>query len=94
VSGDYLHAGSAGTTVTQPHFLMLQIGTVDDTLSPDQLFQLCLTMLGSDKPTAARDLSMALWLTMTIGRGDDARLVFLPDLLPPEVLRVIGRCEV
>lgn len=67
-----------------------QIGTVDDTLSPDQLFQLCLTMLGSDKPTAARDLSMALWLTMTIGRGDDARLVFLPDLLPPEVLRVIG----
>jgi hypothetical protein len=27
---------------------------------------------------------------MTIGRGDDARLVFLPDLLPPEVMRVIG----
>lgn len=65
---------------------------MDDTVTPDQLFQLCLTMLGSDKPTAARNLSMARWLIMTIGRGDDARLVFLPDLLPPEVLRVIGPC--
>lgn len=27
-------------------------------------------------------------MDMTIGRGDDARLVFLPDLLKPQLVRV------
>jgi hypothetical protein len=40
-------------------------------------------MLGSKIKTAPRDMSMALWMSGTIGRGDDARLVFLPDLLKP-----------
>lgn len=66
------------------------MGSVDDTLTPDQLWKLALTMLKSPKATAERDLSIALWMCMTLGRGDDARLVFLPDLLAPEVLRVIG----
>lgn len=68
---------------------------MDDTFTPDQLWRLALVMLRSSKATAERDLSLAMWLTMTIGRGDDARLVFLPDLLAPEVMRVIGekRCH-
>ena len=52
--------------------------------------QLVLVMLGSSRPSAERDMSMATWMCMTIGRGDDARLVYLADLLPPEHLRVIG----
>ncbi len=68
------------------------MGSVDDTLTADQLWKLALTMLKSEKSTAERDLSMALWMCNTLGRGDDARLVFLPDLLAPELLRVIGEC--
>jgi hypothetical protein len=33
---------------------------VDDTFTPDQLWKLALTMFSSDKPTAARDLSLAM----------------------------------
>lgn len=78
--------------VHPPDLHTLQKGTVDDTFTPDQLWQLALTMLASAKPTAERDHSIAVWMAMTIGRGDDARLVFLPDLLPPEIMRVIGEC--
>ena len=70
----------------------MQVGSVDDTLTSDQLWKLALTMLKSKKPTAERDLSIAMWMCNTLGRGDDARLVFLPDLLAPELLRVIGEC--
>jgi hypothetical protein len=58
------------------------------------MFKLMLVMLGcaaaAVKRTAVRDMSMATWCAMTIGRGDDARLVFLPDLLKPTKLRIIG----
>lgn len=69
---------------------LLQEGTVDDTFSYEDLVNLMIIMLGSQKRIAARDMSMATWMTMTIGRGDDARLVFLPDLLKPLWLRVLG----
>lgn len=72
-----------------------QEGTIDDTLSFDDLVNLMIVMLASKKRTAARDMSLATWMTMTIGRGDDARLVFLPDLLKPLYLRVLGEhCSV
>lgn len=68
----------------------LQAGTVDDTLSYEQMERLMKVMLGSLAVGAMRDKSMASWMAMTIGRGDDARLVFLPDLLVPTLMRVIG----
>lgn len=68
----------------------LQEGTVDDTLSYQQMERLMKVMLGSLVAGAMRDKSMASWMAMTIGRGDDARLVFLPDLLVPNHIRVIG----
>ena len=55
-----------------------------------QMEELMVVMLGSTRSGAARDMSLATWMTMTIGRGDDARLIYLPDLLAPEHLRVIG----
>lgn len=66
------------------------MGTVDDTLNNEQMEELMLVMLRSKKPGAERDMSMATWMCMNIGRGDDARLVYMPDLLAPEHLRVIG----
>lgn len=63
---------------------------MDDTFSYSQLKLVMLVMLSATVATAARDMCMAAWMTMTIGRGDDARLVFLPDLLKPVVMRVIG----
>jgi hypothetical protein len=63
---------------------------VDDTLDFTQLLMLMTVMLGCKKLTALRDMSMATWMTMTLGRGDDARLLFLADLLKPLHIRVIG----
>jgi hypothetical protein len=59
-------------------------------MNKDQVVSMLYTMLGSDKSSAHRDMSLATWMTMTIGRGDDARLVHLPDLLKPELIRVLG----
>lgn len=70
--------------------LALQAGTMEDTVNPDQLIKVMIVMLGSSRRTACRDMSMALWSCQTIGRSDDARLLFLPDLLPPTLVRVIG----
>jgi hypothetical protein len=61
----------------------LREGTVNDTVSYVQMQTLCIEMLGSGIHTAPRDMSMATWSSQTIGRGDDARLVFLPDLITP-----------
>jgi hypothetical protein len=68
----------------------LKAGTVDDTLSARQLAALMLLMLGSKVATAARETWMALWMAVTITRGNDARLVFLADLLAPACISIIG----
>lgn len=65
---------------------------MEDTLDAEQIVVVLIKMLGSSKRTAPRDMSMAVWMLMTIGRGDDARLVFLADLLKPVLLRVLGEC--
>lgn len=64
---------------------------MDDTLDADQALRVLIVMLGSEKASAARDMSMATWSTQTIGRSDDARLLYLPDLLKPVVVRVLGK---
>lgn len=61
-----------------------------DTMDNDEVIAVLTKMLGSDRPSAPCDMSIATWMDMTIGRGDDARLVYLPDLLKPQILRVIG----
>lgn len=68
----------------------VQEGTVCDTLDNDEVILVLTKMLGSDRQSAPRDMSIATWMDMTIGRGDDARLVYLPDLLKPQLLRVLG----
>ena len=62
---------------------------MDSTLTNQQLMVLMTVMLAAGA-SGLRDMSLATWMTMTIGRGDDARLLFLPDLLKPLPLRVIG----
>jgi hypothetical protein len=71
-------------------YALLQEGTIDDTMNSDQVVRMLYTMLGSARVSAHRDMSIATWMNMTIGRGDDARLVHLPDLLTPELIRVLG----
>lgn len=68
----------------------VQEGTVCDTMDNDEVIAVLNKMLGSDRPSAPCDMSIATWMDMTIGRGDDARLVYLPDLVKPQLLRVIG----
>lgn len=63
---------------------------MEDTLDADEQARVLIKMLGSSKGSAARDMSMAAWSTQTIGRSDDARLLFLPDLLKPTLVRVLG----
>ncbi len=67
-----------------------QEGTIGDAMDVDEYSLLTLTMLGSGKSSAARDMAMTTWCASNIGRGDDARLVFLPDLIKPQLLRVLG----
>jgi hypothetical protein len=70
--------------------ILSQEGTIDDTLNTDQVIRLLTTMLGSSRVSAHRDMSICTWMDQTIGRGDDARLVYLPDILKPELISVIG----
>ena len=78
------------TAALNVHVLLLQEGTVEDTMDMDEVIRVLTAMLGSDRASAPRDMSIATWMDMTIGRGDDARLVYLPDLLKPQLVRVIG----
>jgi hypothetical protein len=59
-------------------------------MGSDEYTLLAVTMLGSAKASAARDMAMATWCAACIGRGDDARLVFLADLIKPQLLKVLG----
>lgn len=61
-----------------------------DTLTNGQFTRVLLKMLGSDRPSAARDMSLATFCDATIGRGDDARLIMLPDLIKPSLVQVLG----
>lgn len=73
------------TTALNGHdLLLLQEGTVEDTMDTDEVIRVLTAMLGSDRASAPRDMSIATWMDMTIGRGDDARLVYLPDLPQPQ----------
>jgi hypothetical protein len=58
----------------------------------DEYMLLAVTMRGSAKASAARDMAMATWCAACIGRGDNARFVFLADLIKPQLLKVLGAC--
>lgn len=63
-----------------------------DSLSMDEVVKLFRVMMSSDSRTSARDMAMALWCLCTVGRGDDSRLMYVPDLVQPALLRCIGPC--
>jgi hypothetical protein len=78
--------GESPTNGADPHD-----GTIEDTMTQDQYLQMARTMLGSADRDDARDLAVMLWMMMCAGRGDDACLIFLPDLMAPKILKGIGR---
>ncbi len=81
--------GERPTNGADPHD-----GTIEDTMTQDQYLHMARTMLGSADRDDARDLAVMLWMMMCAGRGDDARLMFLPDLMAPKILKGIGGCMV
>lgn len=66
------------------------MGTVEDTLSAAEMVRVMIVMLGSEKRTACRDMSMATFASGSMCRSDDVRLLHIPDLLAPVLVRVIG----
>lgn len=56
----------------------------------DELVKICDDLLRSEDPKDARDYSALLWMCMTCGRGDDARLRRLCELTEPKLRSVIG----
>ena len=68
-----------------------QDNTGEDTLSDDELIKIFQRLLSSDRTEDCRDLAMYAWMTGTMGRSDDARLMYLADLLKPQLLKRIGK---
>ena len=52
----------------------------------------CIPTMGHGGPAVMRDLSIIMWLTKTLGRGDEGRLNYLQDMLLPQLVRSIGPC--
>jgi hypothetical protein len=67
-----------------------QANTGADTLSEEDLVRLFAFWLRQDNPEAVRDLALCVWMTATLGRSDDARLMYLADLMKPMLIRRLG----
>ena len=52
----------------------------------------CIPTMGHGGPAVMRDISIIMWLTKTLGRGDEGRLNYLQDMLLPQLVRSIGPC--
>lgn len=68
-----------------------QEGTGDSTFTSEELTDLVWNILKSRSKASVRDLSMLLWMLATVSRSDDARLVYLPDLMKPVKLNYFGK---
>jgi hypothetical protein len=69
-----------------------QDGTAEDTLTPDQMLALAHLFMAKGTSDADRNLAMSLWAYSTVMRGDDTRLLFVPDLIKPVKLTCVGEC--
>lgn len=63
------------------------------TFTIDELVKIQHHLLPSGDPKDARDSSMLLWMSMTCGRGDDARPRRLCELTEPKLRSSIGKCS-
>lgn len=67
-----------------------QDGTAEDTLTSDQMLALAHLFMMKGTSEADRNLAMSLWAYSTVMRGDDTRLLFVPDLIKPVKLTCVG----
>ena len=67
-----------------------QDGTVQDALSKEQMADVADGLLQQNTAPGDRDLSWMLLATACLGRSDDMRHTFLPDLCPPKPVKNIG----
>lgn len=67
-----------------------QDNTGEDTLTEDQLILIFTELLKSSSVESCRDQAMCAWMTGTMGRSDDARLMYLADLLKPQLVKRLG----
>ena len=68
-----------------------QDNTMEDTLDPQQYFELNQLLIGSNSAAALRDRSMFTWQTSSVGRSDESRLLHVADVLPPRPVSCIGK---
>ena len=67
-----------------------QHNTQMEALSYDELSHLVHHVLAQEDHLAIRDRACFTWMTCTVGRGDDSRLVFLADCCEPTLMCSIG----
>jgi hypothetical protein len=79
-------------TPTKQPLLCRQEGTAEETFSLEQYHQLNINML-TDCATEAicRDHAMLTFMFSSVGRSDDARLMYLSDIIKPTLLRCVGK---
>lgn len=68
-----------------------QRNTISDAYSPDEHRTIMEAMLASGTPESDRTLAMSAWAHGSVGRGDDVRLFYIPDLVAPRALPTVGR---
>jgi hypothetical protein len=64
--------------------------SVATTFTHEQAREMFHRLLTAGTLTKDRDLAMAVLAYVTLGRSDDTRSFFLPDLMRPRLMPVIG----
>ena len=67
-----------------------QDGTAEDALNYEEMALLAEYLMKDTTSEASRDLAMCMLLFSCVGRSDDARLMYLCDIVKPSQVRCIG----
>lgn len=70
-----------------------QRNTIQDTYTQDDFVALCEAWLLMGTPEADRSLAMGAWAHSSVGRSDDVRLFYLADIIAPQHIPAVGKCE-
>ena len=67
-----------------------QDNTAEDTYDNDEFQRIMEALMGMDTSEAIRNMAMLLLMHMSVGRGDDARLFNIADIVKPRLLSCVG----
>ena len=71
--------------------IAMQDGTTADTFTPGEYMRALGMLLRKGTEESTRDLAMMAVLFSSMGRSDDARLMYICDMVQPTLLHCVGK---